>query len=412
MLIFLLVPCDGFAFVLLVLLLDIDTPKTPILDGLKAIDWLGSITVVGGTIMLLLGLEYGGVTYSWAAAIVICLIVFGLFTGALFFINEWKLAKYAIMPLRIFRRRSNLAALAVCFCHGFVLLSGFIFLPIYFQAVVGATPILSGVYLLPCVLALSSTSVSTGIFIKATGRYIEHIRAGLLLMTLGVGLFIDLPAHASWSRIIIFQIIAGLGIGPNFQAPLIALQTGVGPGDIATATATFMFMRQLSAAISVVIGSVIFQNQMYQQFTLLLRSGVSPSFVSLLTGGGAAALTTLVRDLPAPQKDAVVNAYTESIQKVWILYACVGMVGFLLSLAIQRRELSKQHELIKTGLEAQENYRVKGVAAQARSYQSDAGQAMRNCALETHDLTGDEDTVQHVQDSGIALRDLRPLDGV
>jgi len=382
------------------------------LNGLKAIDWLGSLTIVGGTLMLLLGLEYGGVSYSWGAAIVICLIIFGLFTGFLFFLNEWKLAKYAIMPPRIFRRRSNLAALAVCFCHAFVLLPGFFFLPIYFQAVVSATPILSGVYLLPFVLSLSFTSVSTGIFIKITGHYIEPIRAGLLLMTLGVGLFIDLPAYASWSRIIIFQIIAGLGTGPNFLAPLIALQTLVAPGDIAAATATFMFVRQLSTGISVVIGAVIFQNQMQKHYGLLLRSGVSPQFVSLLTGGGATALTTLVRDLPAPQREAVINAYTESMQKMWILYVCVGMVGFLLSLAIQRQELNKQHEVIKTGLEAQESYRMKAVAAQVQSYQSDDGQAMRNPVSQAHDLTRDQDTVHKPQDAGMALHDLRPGDDI
>lgn len=48
-------------------------------------------------------------------------------------------------------------------------------------------------------------------------------------------------------------------MGPNFQAPLIAIQTTVKPSDIATATGTFGFIRQLSTSISVVLGGVIFQ---------------------------------------------------------------------------------------------------------------------------------------------------------
>jgi len=178
-------------------------------------------------------------------------------------------------------------------------------------------------------------------------------------MTLGVGLFIDLPAYANWARIIIFQILAGLGIGPNFLAPLIALQTLVAPEDIATATATFMFVRQLSTAISVVIGGVIFQNEMQKQYAQLLSSGVSPQFVALLTGGSATSSTTLVRNLPAAQQSAVGNAFTDSLQKMWILYVCVGMVGFFASLAIKKQELKKQHEIIEIGLEAQERYRAK-----------------------------------------------------
>lgn len=352
-------PCDGFAFIILVLFLDIKTPKTPILAGLKAIDWLGSVTIVGGTIMFLLGLEYGGVSYPWGSAIVICLIIFGLITLALFSLNEWKLAKYAITPLRIFQQRSNLAAFAVCFCHGFVVLSGFFFLPIYFQAVLGATPLLSGVYLLPFVLALSFTSVGAGILIKKTGHYIEPIRIGFLIMAIGVGLFIDLPAYASWTRIIIFQILAGLGTGPNFLAPLIALQALVAPEDIATATATFAFVRQLSTAISVVVGGVIFQSQMQKHYAALIRSGVSPQFVSLLTGGSASSATTLLRDLPPVERDAVRNAYAQSLQKMWILYVCVAVVGLFASLAIERQELNKHHEVIETGLQAQERYRKK-----------------------------------------------------
>jgi hypothetical protein len=46
------------AFIIILFFLDIKTPKTPLREGLKAVDWLGSLTMVGGVIMVLLGLEY------------------------------------------------------------------------------------------------------------------------------------------------------------------------------------------------------------------------------------------------------------------------------------------------------------------------------------------------------------------
>jgi hypothetical protein len=42
----------------------------------------------------------------------------------LFFLDQWKLAKYPTIPIRIFRDPSNLAALATCFLHGFVFIGG------------------------------------------------------------------------------------------------------------------------------------------------------------------------------------------------------------------------------------------------------------------------------------------------
>lgn len=351
------VPFDGIAFLIILLFLDIETPKTPLLAGLKAIDWLGSLTIVGGTIMFLLGLEYGGVSYPWASATVLCLIIFGLVVIGLFFVNEWKLAKYPIMPLRIFKYRSNIASLVVCFIHGMVFIAGAFFLPLYFQAVFGATPILSGVYLFPFVLSLSVGSAVVGIFIKKTGQYLPAVWFGMAVMTLGFGLFIDLPSgRHSWVRIIIFQIIAGLGCGPNFQAPLIALQSKVHPKDIAAATATFGFTRNLSTAMAVVIGGVIFQNGMNtRQASLSVTVGERVAVE--LGGGGAGASTEIVKDLPSAQKDAATKAYTDSLKMMWVFFTCISAFGLAVSSLIAKQKLSKQHELQKTGLAEQERAR-------------------------------------------------------
>lgn len=159
-------PTIGGAFFVLLLFLDIHNPKTPLVKGLKAIDWLGTMLVIGGTTMLLLGLQFGGIDFPWDSATVICLIVFGIVALGVFGVVEWKLAEWPVIPMRIFKRRSNLASLGVCFCHGFVFISGSYFLPLYFQTVLEKSPLLSGVYLFPFILALSSISAFTGIFIK------------------------------------------------------------------------------------------------------------------------------------------------------------------------------------------------------------------------------------------------------
>jgi MFS family permease len=348
-------PCDGLAFIILTLFLTIETPRTPIAAGLKAIDWLGSVTVVGGTVMFLLGLEFGGVSYPWNSAIVICLIVFGIAIIGLFFVNEWKLAKYPIIPLAIFSKWTNIACLGTCFVHGFVFISGSYFLPLYFQAVLGATPLLSGVYLFPFVISLSLMSAAVGIFIRKTGQYLPAVWFGMFFMTLGFGLYINLPAYPSWPRIIAFQIIAGIGVGPNFQAPLIALQSSIAPRDIATATATFGFVRNISTAISVVVGGVIFQNRMQMQSSTF--SSLPPSVAGQLSMGSPGANTGIVASLPPAEKAVALGAYTNSLQTMWIVYTCISLCGLLISLNIRKNKLSKSHEVTKTGLDQQERDR-------------------------------------------------------
>ncbi|KAI9680046.1 MAG: hypothetical protein M1817_005062 [Caeruleum heppii] len=349
-------PITGLTFLILLFFLHLRTPKTPLFAGLKAIDWFGSLTVVGGTLMFLLGLEFGGVTFPWSSPTVICLIVFGLVVGAIFILIEWRVAKYPVMPLRLFRARSNVAALLVCFSHGMVFISGSYYLPLYFQAVLGASPLLSGVYLLPYALTLSFGSGAVGVIIRKTGRYLEPIWFGMFVMTLGFGLFIDLGKDSGWAKIILYQIVAGLGVGPNFQSPLLALQSLIAPRDIATATATFGFTRNLATSISVVLGAVVFQNAMSAQQPRL-RAALDPQTAQLLSGGSAGANVMLVQSLPDPQREIAREAFVQALRKMWILFVVLAVLGLVASAFIGRQVLSKTHEASKTGLEGEEERR-------------------------------------------------------
>ncbi|KAI9698407.1 MAG: hypothetical protein M1836_003987 [Candelina mexicana] len=357
-------PCTGVGMVVIFFFLDLKTPKTPLAAGLKAIDWLGSFTIIGATLMFLLGLEFGGVTFPWDSPKVICLIIFGLGMGVLFFLNEGKLARHPVMPLRLFKRSSNIAALAVCFSHGMVFIAGSYYLPLYFQAVRGSTALLSGVYLVPFALTLSLGSAATGVVIRKTGRYLEPIWFGMAVMTLGFGLFINLDANSSWAKIILFQIVAGLGVGPNFQSPLIALQTLVPPKDIATATATFGFTRNLATSISVVIGGVVFQNGMETR-SAELRASLGPSTAAQLSGGTAGANVMVVQSLSPARREIARMAFAGSLKIMWILYVCLAAAGLVASAFIGKHILSKEHQETKTGLEDEGIKKRKGNGAEA-----------------------------------------------
>lgn len=113
-------PCSALAFVLILLFLDVHNPETAISEGLKAIDWFGSISIVGLTVMLLLGLNFGGTTFPGGSPKVVCLIVFGCLMSVFFVFSERRLAQYPLMPLELLQERSNFMSLLVDFVHGFV----------------------------------------------------------------------------------------------------------------------------------------------------------------------------------------------------------------------------------------------------------------------------------------------------
>ena len=331
-------------------MLKLHNPRTPMKEGLKAIDWVGSLLSVGATLMLLLGLEFGGSKFPWKSAATICLIVFGVLSIALTGFYEWKIAKYPIIPIHIFKYRNSVAAYACSFLHAMTFMSGSYWLPLYFQGVVGSSVLLSGVYILPFVLGLSLSSTFTGIMIKKTGNFQVPIIAGMVLMCIGFGLFIDLGAKTNWAKIIVFQIIAGVGVGPNFQAPLIALQTNVEPRDIGAATSSFSFIRQIGTSISVVIGGVIFSNKMQSQGPYL-KSELPPRLAEILTGANAIGNVQVVGHLQGHDGEVAKGAFWNSLRLMFIVYVAFAGLALLSAATIRQVKLEETHSEHKTGLQ-------------------------------------------------------------
>lgn len=312
------VPIIAVVFCFLWFALQLENPRTPLWSGIKVIDWIGCLLIIGGTLMLLLGLDFGGVSEPWNSGTVISLIVAGVTVGGMFVFNEWKLAKIPVIPLRIFRGVSSMAAFSVCFCHAYVFLGIVYYLPLYFQAVLGVGPMLSGVYLLPFILSLTVFSAATGIYIQKTGKYTSSIYVGLTLLTLGTGLFINLGFETDWPRLISFQLVAGIGVGLVFEGPLLAIQASVAPTDVATVTATMSFIRTLSTAISIVVGGVTFQNQVSKNMAKLLAE-LGPEYGDALGHGFGSASVDVINGMSPELQVLVRHALSDALRTAWVM---------------------------------------------------------------------------------------------
>lgn len=368
-------PVSGIGGIILFFVLKLHNPRTPIKEGLAAIDWTGSLLIVGGTLMFLMGLEFGDVKFAWNSATVVCLIVFGFVTIGLFILYEGKVAKYPLTPLRLFRHRNSVVSYGLAFTHAFTFMGGSYWLPLYYQGVLRASPLMSGVYLLPFVMSLSIVSAVVGIFIKKTGQYKLPISVGMLITVLGLGLFIDLGPRANWAKIIVYQIIAGIGIGPNFQAPLIALQNNIEPRDIGSATSSFSFLRQMGTSVSVVVGGVIFNNEMGKQQGMLQRE-LGSELAEMLSGANAAGSVNRIAELTGREGDIARGAYWNAMRTMFIVYTCFAAVGLTISLFLKQEKLKKEHKEHKTGLKSlKERQDTLGGAGQGEAEGSDSSRA-------------------------------------
>lgn len=348
-------PICAVAFVLLLVLLDVHNPRTKLGEGIKAVDWVGTFSILAVTLLLLVGLDFGGVIYPWSSPKVICLLVVGALMIGFFVFSEQRLAKYPLIPLTVFKSRSNNAIFLLSFAHGIVLLGMEYYLPLFFQSVQQASPLRSGLLILPLIVTQAIVEIIAGFSIHRSGRYRETIWAGAILMTLGSGLYIMLGTDSSVAMVVGLEIIGGLGPALLFQGPMVAIQNSVSQVDTAAATACLGFIRNIAMSLSIVIGGVVFQNSMDARHSTLAAAGLGESILETLSGSQAVANVGIAQSIQdAAQRQAVLEAFAWSMRNMFIMYTSVSAVALVASLFVKHEDLNTEHKETVTGIQKRE----------------------------------------------------------
>lgn len=312
-------PISGAAGALLLIFYHPQVPRTSSPASLLKIDWVGILLIMVTTTLFLVGLELGGSPAPWHSAGVICLLVFSAVTCTGFVFYEARISERPLLPLNLLRNRSVIAILVIVGVHGFSFISCVYYAPLYFQTVLQGTPLQAGIWQLGSAIPLATITIFSGLWIKRTGKPRIVIQLACALMTLGFGLFISFPSHRNWPKIIIFQIIIALGIGPLFQAPLIAIHTIVRQEDTAVITSVVNLTRTLSSSVGLVAGQTLFNN------ILMGGSSAPPK-----ERGTAAA--DILHGLGQMSPEDVTQAFST----MWTLYTCMASISLFASVLIPK----------------------------------------------------------------------------
>lgn len=209
------------------------------------VDPVGVALTMGSITCYILGLQYGGNTHPWNSSVVIGLLVgFVLLAAALVAWEIW-LGDYAMMLPRLYRQRS----LSITAPFQFFFMGSYIvllyYLPIYFQSILGASPIKSGVNNLPLVLAAAVFAIVGAIIVTRTGRAQSVMFIGSMLATVAIGLIYTLDLHTSTAKWAGYQVFVGASMAVAIMQGLTMAQANVGPEDIPPVTANLLCMFKL-----------------------------------------------------------------------------------------------------------------------------------------------------------------------
>jgi formate/nitrite transporter FocA (FNT family) len=103
--------------------------------------------------MCLIAMEWGGTTYAWSSPTILGLLCGSLVAFAIFLVIQYHKGNSAMVPLEILSQRViYCGVLTVVFQLGGLYVLSY-YTPVWFQVVKGATPLLSGLFILPTVIS-------------------------------------------------------------------------------------------------------------------------------------------------------------------------------------------------------------------------------------------------------------------
>jgi EmrB/QacA subfamily drug resistance transporter len=225
-------------------------PHTP---KQQKIDWWGAVTIVLGTVPLLLVAEQGR-EWGWDSPLSIAMYISSVVGIVAFIIIERKMGESALIPLHMFKNKTFARTQLLGVIIGVGMFGGMIVLPLIIQIIYGITPTMTGFMMLPMVLGMMTASITSGRITSTTGKYRIFFNTGTATLFIGyLFMVLTLQADTQLWVLSIGMILIGLGLGQLMQTTMVASQNAVEAKDIGVATSSSTFFRQMGGTFGVAI---------------------------------------------------------------------------------------------------------------------------------------------------------------
>jgi len=258
---------------------------------------------------------------GWQAA---AAILAGIGLGTVFVRRQKNLAD-PLVDLRLFRSPVFSASLAINILGFLFLVGSFLFIGLYFQLVVGLSPLQAGIWSLPSALAFILGSMIVPL---VAHRFppARVMTAGLAVAAAGFALLMRIEVDGSLALVVAASVIFSLGFTPVVAMTTDLIVSSAPPERAGSAAAMSETSIEFGGALGIaILGSIvtaIYRSEMAQA----LPAGIPPEAARIATAtlGGAVAEAAL---LPAELAASLVAVAREAFVAGMQFSALVAMLG-------------------------------------------------------------------------------------
>jgi EmrB/QacA subfamily drug resistance transporter len=222
------------------------------------LDIVGAAMMMVATITLLLALTWGGTRYPWASPPIAGLLLASAVISGLFVIHLLT-TREPFLPLPVLFNPVVGVGTASVTCVFGTMIALTVFVPLYYEVVLGLSAGQSGIALMPQLAGTVIGSTVTGRAMVTVRRYKRMPVVGLVVAIAALAAVALKPAGLPLPVTSMVLGLAGLGIGSVFPITTVSIQNAVRPYQLGTATGVMNFFRSLGGALMVsVFGAIVF----------------------------------------------------------------------------------------------------------------------------------------------------------
>jgi EmrB/QacA subfamily drug resistance transporter len=236
------VPIALIAFVLAV-----SNVKESRATGDTRYDVPGAVTVTLGLVSFVYAITKAG-QIGWGKSETLTFFGIAIALLVTFFVIESR-TSHPLLPMRVLTERNRGASYLTSLIVGSGLFGMFLFLSIYFQAILGYSPVKSGLLFLPFSMGVGvSAGAASQLLPRFGARWVSF--TGLLMASSGLFLLTRLQADSAYvSAILPAILLMSLGMGLVFVPLSATALFGVGNHDAGVASAVLNTAQQIGGAL-------------------------------------------------------------------------------------------------------------------------------------------------------------------
>jgi EmrB/QacA subfamily drug resistance transporter len=317
----------------------------------EGIDVPGVLTLSVGLISLLLALDQ--VTdWGWTDPRILGLVGLCVVLLVTFAVVERRAGERALVPREVMRNASFRAACLTTLLMSAVFFVVLLYLPQFFQKILGWSPLEAGAGLLPLMGVFAVASFAAGPLYERFGPKVM-VSSGAALLTAGMFLLSLVDRSSDWGSLVPGMVVTGLGVALFYSSITTAAVTALDPSRSSLAGGIVYMFQIAGGSIGLGLTTTIFTTASEDR---LQRDTVTLSDKEITDVQGALAGTDSAAKVLAHHGGAVADRLVEIVREAFAagltwsfrLVAVLALAGFVVAVLFVGGPLVRRGERVES----------------------------------------------------------------